>query len=47
MVHCNLSVVLLVTLFAFRDADKAHLVNVTCVDRKKRRRAQENIFDTV
>ena len=29
VVHCDLSVVLFVTLFAFRDADRAHLVNVT------------------
>ena len=39
--------VLFVTIFAFRDADRARLVNVTCVDRDNRRCAQENIFDTV
>ena len=47
VVICNLSVVLFVTFFAFIDTDRAHLVNVTCVDRDNRRCAQENIFDMV
>ena len=31
----------------FRDADRARLVNATCVDRDNRRCVQENIFNTV